>query len=210
MDQVVVSAIQPLDLDYDGASQVRQNIDSGNIRYVYFFQGNKEGAQKTCELLQIILLANILKNQHDVDNWPSRLEKLKINSSQIIDDLKLICDRERIKIFFFPAQPPSVLQYCIHNAGSTDNAKLYLKRKKDEYIEWVSGLQAYQFWDGVRQARGALNPLPPKAVIYGIPGFNVKEGAFLKILEEQVTDHFPEIDKDILRLCLEGTDEKSQ
>jgi hypothetical protein len=200
MDQVVVASVQPFDVGYNAARHVRKNIDDSNIRYVYFFQGNKDGAEKTCQLLQMVLLANILQSQSDADNWPRRLEKLKSNATQIRQDLEQICEQDRIKIFFLPAPP--ALQYCIHNAGSDKRARLYLKRG-EEFIEWDSREGAYQFWDEVRIARGALNPLPQKAVLYGVPGFQINEGTFCSILKRAVEIYFPGIE-DVMTLCLEG------
>jgi hypothetical protein len=75
-DQVVVASVQPLDVSYDAARQVRMNIDKGNIQYVYFFKGDFDGAKKTCQLLQMVLLANIFTSQSDADDIPSRLEKI--------------------------------------------------------------------------------------------------------------------------------------
>jgi hypothetical protein len=214
MDQVVVTSAQPLDLGYNAARQVRENIDNYNIRYVYFFQGNKEGAYKTCELLQILLLANILKNQTDANNWGTRLEELAKNTMVIKTELEKICKGDMIKIFFLPAPP--ALQFCIHNAGADRSATLYLERrrgedqKQQEFIEWESGKGAYDFWDEVRRARGALEPNPPNAVFYGVPGFDINERTFNSILKRAVDNYFPGIEQDVMTLCLGSTESKSR
>jgi hypothetical protein len=202
MDQVVVASVQPLDVDYEPARQVRRNIDAGNIRYMYFFQGNSDGAEKTCQLLQMVLLAEILKTQAEADDWRGRMAKIAANKEQILADMKRICREERIKVFFLPTPP--ALQYCIHNAANDKSAKMYLKHD-EEFIEWASGKDAYQFWDEVRQGRGAIDPLPPKAIFYGVPGFKVGEGAFFSTLKRAVAIYFPGIEDDVMRLCLEGT-----
>jgi hypothetical protein len=201
MDQVVVASVQPLDVDYKPARQVRKNIDAGNIRYVYFFQGNSDGAEKTCQLLQMVLLAEILKTQAEAEDWRARVAKIADNKDQILADMKRICLDERIKVFFLQTSP--ALQYCIHNAASDKSAKLYLKQG-DEFIEWASGKEAYQFWDEVRQGRGAIDPLPPKAVFYGVPGFKLSEGSFFSTLKRAAAFYFPGIEAEVIRLCLEG------
>lgn len=201
-DQVVVTSVQPLDLGYNAARQVRENIEKYHIRYVYFFQGNIDGADKTCQLLQILLLANILKNESEANNWETREQKLKTNGTVIKENLEKMRDRDLIKIFFLPAPP--ALQFCIHNASTDRSATLYLQRrgKEQEFIEWESGEGAYQFWDEVRRARGALQPDPPNAVFYGAPGFDVNEPTFNSILKRAVDNYFPGIEQDLMTLCL--------
>jgi hypothetical protein len=201
MDQVVVASVQPLDFSYHTARQVRENIDNYNISYVYFFHGNKDGAEKTCQLLQMVLLSKFLESQSDGQSWPGRLEKVKCNIEEIKQDLERICKNEMIKIFFLPAAP--ALEYCIHNAGNDKSARLYLMRK-GEFVLWVSGKDAYDFWDEVRQARGAINALPPNAVFYGAPGFDLNEGVFSNTLRRSVQNYFPGMGEDVMKLCTEG------
>jgi len=200
MDQVVVASVQPLDVDYEPARQVRRNIDAGNIRYVYFFQGNGDGAEKTCQLLQMVLLADILKTQNEANDWRGRVAKIAKYKGEIRNELTRICKEGRIWIFFLPTPP--ALQYCIHNAKSDKSAKLYLKHG-DEFIEWASGPEAYQFWCEVRQAQGAFDPLPPK-VFFGVPGFNVQEGTFFSAMKQHLASYFPGIDEEVMDLCLNG------
>jgi hypothetical protein len=201
MDQVVVASVQPLDVNYGPARQVRRNIDAGNIRYVYFFQGNGDGAEKTCQLLQMVLLAEILKSQAEADDFLGCKTKIAANKDQILADLKRYCVEERIKVFFLPTAP--ALQYCIHNAANDKLAKLYLKHD-EEFIEWASGNEAYQFWAEVRQGRGASEPMPAKAVFHGVPGFKVSEGSFYSTLKREMAIYFPGIEGEVSRLCLEG------
>lgn len=203
-DQVVVASVQPLDVSFDAARQVRKNIDKFHIRYVYFFEGSLDGAEKTCQFLQMVLLANILQSQSDVDDWPGRLEKLKNNLTGIKQDLEQLCKMGMIKIYFLPEAP--ALQYCIHNATNDKSAKIYLKRR-EEYFEWELGPGAYQFWAEVRKARGAVTPQPPRAVFYGVPGFNISDGDFFKTLKNSVRLYFPQMEEDVMRLCLRGPPE---
>jgi len=201
MDQVVVAAIQPVEDDYVGAGRVRSNIDDGNVRYVYLFPGNKEGAQKTCQLLQVVLLAKQLKGPTDASDWRGRLDKVKTYRDEILAELRYICDEERIQVFFLPEAPP--LQYCIHNATDKKNAKLYLKRG-EQYVVWEVGQPAYDFWEKARTAYGAHSPTPPKAVFYGVPGFNEQNGEFpdfIRALKEAAGQYFPGIGNEVMSLC---------
>jgi hypothetical protein len=201
MDQVVVASVQPLDVGYEAARQVRNNIDKGNIQYVYFFQGDDNGAKKTCQLLQMLLLANILKNQAEANDWQGRLAKVKSNQAEIKSDLEQICTHGMIKIYFLPEAP--ALQYVIHNAGDNIHATIYLKREQ-EYFEWEAGTGAYGFWNEVRKARGALAPQPPKAMFYFVPDFKLSQGDFVSTLNTVVDIYFPGIRDDVVNLCLKG------
>lgn len=202
MDQVVVASVQPLDVGYEAARQVRNNIDKGNIQYVYFFQGDDNGAKKTCQLLQMLLLANILKNQAEANDWQGRLAKVKSNQSEIKSGLEQICTNGMIKIYFLPEAP--ALQYVIHNAGDNVHATIYLKRGQ-EYFEWESGAGAYGFWNEVRKARGALTPQPPKAVFHFVPEFKLFQGDFVNALNTVVDIYFPGMKDDVVSLCLKGS-----
>ena len=201
-DQVVVSSVQPLALDisYDAARQVRMNIDRG-IQYIYFFHGDDFGVSKTCQLLQMVLLANILKSQAEADDFRGRAEKIKSNILAIKQDLERICEYEMIKIYFLSSPP--ALQYIIHNAGDQMNAKIYLKHN-DKYIEWQNGPEAHQFWAEMRKMRGALNPKPEYAIYYGEPEFNMKEGYFVNALKRSARLYFSDMEEDLTRLCLNG------
>jgi predicted nucleotide-binding protein with TIR-like domain len=202
MDQVVVASGQPLDVGYAYAQQVRRNIDVGNIRYIYLFQGSPDGARKTCQLLQMVLLANILSSQSDADYWPGRLEKLRANAIGIKQDLERICKDERIKVYFLPEVP--AMQYCIHNAGDDKHARMYVK-SEEAFYEWEMGKGPYNFWVEARESKGALDPQPPKAVFYGVPGFKINQGPFFSTLKRAVEFHFPEkMGDEVMKLCLEG------
>jgi hypothetical protein len=201
MDQVVVASVQPLDVGYEAARQIRNNIYNGNIQYIYFFQGDDNGAKKTCQLLQMLLLADILKTQEEANNWQNRLAKVKSNQAEISRDLEKICTYGMIKIYFLPEAP--ALQYVIHNAGDNVHAKIYLKREQ-EYFDWESGAAAYRFWNEVRKARGALTPEPAKAMFYFVPEFKLHQRGFVNTLNTVVDVYFPGIKDDVVNLCLNG------
>jgi hypothetical protein len=216
-DQVVVTAIQPLEVSYEPALQVRQNIDDG-VRYIYFFQGNPNGAERICRLLQMLLLAPIFAESNDSEKKPhnfqyrrSAVEKEQ-NRNKIMQDLKKICALESLKIYFLPAAP--ILQYCIHNATSVDNAVLYFKHEekfmhgatgeKAYFMQWATGEKASRFWDEVKQ-RQSISSGEPHAVFLGVSGFNVREDAFYRALKNEMARHFPEIEEKVIKLCFDGT-----
>jgi hypothetical protein len=206
-DQVVVASIQPpFDLDFETAQQIRHNID-GNIRYIYFFPGSTDTAQKIPLLLQLLLLASILDiDKAEARNYAKRLDKVKNNRDQILKDLRQICNNGSLKIYFRPTFPD--LQYCIHNATNDKKAKMYVKHK-EVFIEWEDGKDAYDFWTEARKKQGAEYPEPPKAVFHGTPGFNVKEGTFYTMLKREMGTYFPSMDEEIMKFCLDGPqDEK--
>jgi hypothetical protein len=201
MDQVVVASVQPLDVGYETARQMRNNIDKGNIQYICFFQGDDNGAKKTCQLLQMLLLASTLKNQAEANDWQGRLAKVKSNLAEIKVDLEQLCTYGMIKVYFLVDAP--ALQYVIHNAGDSRHAKIYLKREQ-EYFEWASGTEAYRFWYQVRKARGALTPQPPKAMFYFVPEFKSSQSDFINTLNTIVDAYFPGLKDDVVNLCLNG------
>ena len=196
-DQVVVASIQPIELDYKAALQVKTNIDAG-VSYVYFFRGDADGATKICKLLQMMLLAPML-DPKKADDFAMRASKMTEEPIQrkIVEDLKQICDRESLKIFLLPEAPS--LQYCIHNATSIYHAKLYFKRG-DVFIEWEEGTGAYNFWRGERQKLKIASP--PRGVFYGVSGFDMKE-SFDKSLKREVVKFFPGIHEQVTKLCFD-------
>jgi len=148
----------------------------------------------------MLLLADILKNQAEANDWQCRLAKVKSNLAEIRLNLEKLCT-QGIKIYFL-VEPPA-LQYVIHNAGDIRYAKIYFKREQ-EYFEWESGAWAYRFWNQVRKARGALTPQPPKAMFYFVPEFKSYQGDFVNILNSVVDVYFPGIRDDVMNLCLNG------
>ena len=200
-DQVVVASIQPLDVTYITATQLRKNID-GNIRYIFFIPANDECAQKICLLLQLVLLSGTLRNNDEADDFQFRRNKVKAEPVKMIDELEEICKDGSIKVFFL-ASPPE-LQYCIHNATDEMNAKQYVKHR-DKFIQWASGKEAHQFWQGVKNLKPeVVDPKPPYAMFHGLPGVDVSEGPFFRTLEREVGRYFPGIENKVMELCLKG------
>jgi hypothetical protein len=199
-DQVVVASIQPLELGYGPALQVRKNIEAG-VYYVYFFKGDRDGAGKICKLLQAILLAPILDRQEG-NSFLNRQRRMADpdTQSKIVEDLSQICARDSLKIFFLPTAPG--LQYCIHNAASALKAILYLKRA-DGFIKWEEGRNAHEFWAEERLKQG-IESAPPCVVFHGASGFDVKKDPFCNQLKMEVERFFPGISEKVVRLCFDG------
>jgi hypothetical protein len=199
-DQVVVASVQPLELGYKAALQVRNNLDY-NIRYVYFFQGNNDAAEKIPQLLQLMLLARILKPEEE-KLFQRRRELVEANPDTIIDALKDISVNDKLNVYFL--QETLDVEYCIHNATSDKFGRLYLKHEEDDFIEWKSGKNAYDFWIAKRKKEGADNPCPGKGVFHGAREFKLDEGPFLNNLTMNMRKYFPDIGDAVLKICLAG------
>jgi hypothetical protein len=197
-DQVVVASVQPLELEYEAAKQVRQNLDN-NIRYVYFFQGNTDAADKIPQLLQSVLLADLV-DKKDAASFKTRGDLVANHRQAIVDALKDICLNDKLNIFFVNERLD--LEYCIHNAASDKAARLYLKHG-DDFIKWQSGSQAYAFWCSMREKNGADDPQPPDAVFHAARDFKLQE-AFLRSLKMGMRKYFRDIAEDMMQLCLQG------
>jgi hypothetical protein len=202
-DQVVVSSELPLETEYQAARWIRKNIDN-NIKYVYFFEGSYDGAEKTCMLLQLVLVANILGDRQEEVSFQDRRAHVTANPEKIVQNLEWICRHDFINVYFLPAAPD--LQYCIHNASEPGRARMYVKHR-GEFIEWESGSNASEFWSRTQQKRGVgkyrPKDAPKHAVFYGAPGFNLGD---FGVLEELVEKYFPGVEKAVLGLCLNGTE----
>jgi hypothetical protein len=171
---------------------------------VYFFYGDTDGAQKTCRLLQKVLLAPMLESEpENADKFSVREGKIrdKDNQQRILDDLKRICDQGSLTIFFLPRTPK--LQYVIHNATSAYEAVLYLRHDND-FIQWETGQKARDFWAEIREIY-RIDIDFCSSVFQGLAGFEVIAPPFYKTLENEMRRYFPEIHQQVLSLCCEGT-----
>ncbi len=196
-DQVVVASLQPLVIKYESASRLWNNLNS-NISYVYFFQASYDTADKIPQLLQLLLLAGIAK-ANEATSFQQRRELVKLNRENIMDALKDICTGNKLNVYFL--QERVDIEYCIHNAISTRDAKLYLKRG-DEFFEWSSQQAAYDFWTEMRQKKGAENPDPGESMFHGGREFELKEGPFLNNLAMGMRKYFPGFGDAVFKLCL--------
>jgi Predicted nucleotide-binding protein containing TIR-like domain len=199
---VVVASIHPRELQYDYAIQVRENLDQG-IRYVYFIQGNDDAANKIPRMLQLLLLANLLKSQtrKEQENVATRRDLVKSSKAQILSYAKEMCEKDQLNIYFL--LDPIDMEYCIFNATEPDYAKMYVKHR-DEYIEWEFGEWANEFWAKIKRRTGADNPEPRSAMFHEVHPFKLSNDPFFGRLRREMLNAFPEIGEQVLEMCLEG------
>ena len=205
-DQVVVASMQPREREYNYAARVRENIDRG-IRYVYLINGNDDAAYKTPRMLQLLLLANLLKPEQEGD-LSVRRDLVKANQNKIVSDMKDICANDKLNIYFL--SDPLDMEYCIFNATDRDSARMYVKHR-DEYIEWELGDGAHQFWDRfpllrikTKEKAGADNQTARLAVFHAVDPFELDKEPFFSKLRRETLYMFPEIGEQVLELCLKG------
>jgi hypothetical protein len=197
---VVVASIQPRELQYTYATRVRKNFDDYGIRYVYFVQGSDDAAYKIPRMLQLLLLAKLLKpKEEEIINV--RRDLVKANQTQIISDVKDICANNKLNIYF-PSDSID-MEYCIFNATDRDSAKMYVKHR-DEYIEWEMGEWANEFWGKTKKKTGADNPQPRLAMFHAVDPFKLDKEPFFSGLRREMLNTFPEIGEQVLELCLKG------
>jgi predicted nucleotide-binding protein len=199
-DQVVVASVQPPELEYAVARQVRMNMDN-NIRYVYFFQGNQDAADKIPQLLQLILLADFLKEK-DAGSFKTRTDLVTSHRDEIIELVKDACIYDKLNIFFL--RDRVYPEYCLHNAASDKAARLYFKRADDYYIEWASGEEAYTFWRAVKYQNRVDKLDSPEAIFHGGCNFDLNEGGFITTLTRGMRIYFRDITEIVMGLCLSG------
>lgn len=203
-DQVVVASVQPPELQYDVARQVRTNMES-NIRYVYFFRGNLDAADKIPQLLQLMLLTDLLEKK-DASSFKTRRELISLHRQEIIKTIIDMCEVDKLNIFFLG--DPIYPEFCIHNAASDKLARLYYCRDDDCYIEWSYGADAYRFWCAVKDQNRVDNPESPYAIFHRGQNFNLNEDTFKRNLTMGMRKYFGEIADDVIGLCLNGPDYK--
>ncbi len=85
-DQVVVASVQPPVLGFEGAKQVRANMDD-NVGYIYFFYGDLDAADKVPQLLQLLLLADFL-DENGATSFKTRRELTASRGKDVLSLLK--------------------------------------------------------------------------------------------------------------------------
>lgn len=203
-DQVVVASVQPPELYYEVARQVRMNMDD-NVRYVYFFRGNLDAADKIPQILQLMLLTDCLEKK-DASSFKTRKELVGLHRAEVIKTIIDICEGDKLNIFFLG--DPIYPEFCIHNAASDKLARLYYCREDDCYIEWSYGSEAYQFWCAVKQQNRVDDPESPGAIFHAGQNFSLSELTFRRNLTMGMRKYFGDIADDVIGLCLEGPDYK--
>jgi hypothetical protein len=204
-DQVVVASVQPPELEIAVAKQVRLNMDN-NIRYIYFFQGNEDAADKIPQLLQLMLLANFLE-ERDAGSFKTRIDLITSHRDEIVELVEDACIYDKLNIFFL--RDRVYPEYCLHNAASDKLARLYFKRDDDYFVEWASGAEAYRFWRAVKKQNRVDNPVSPNAIFHGGGNFDFNEGDFRASLTKGMRTYFRDITEIVMRLCLSGPDEST-
>ena len=199
-DQVIVASLQPLDLKYETGLRVWNNLNN-NISYVYFFEANNDTADKIPQLLQLLLLSGavVIVDPQVTKSFQQRRELVRMHRDKIIEATKDLCINNKLNVYF--TEEKVDIEYCIHNATSDKFAKVYLKRK-DEFFEWYSSLDAYNFWTEMRRKKGADNPNPGIAMFHGGRAFELKKGSFLNNLTMGMRKYFPDYGDEVLQICL--------
>ncbi len=201
-DQVVVASIQPREREYNYADRVRKNLDHG-VKYVYFTHGNADTVFKIPRMLQLLLLAKLVKPEQEGE-LSVRRDLAKANQNQIISDLKRICRNDLLNIYFL-SEPPD-MEYCIFNATDKACAKMYVKHR-DEYIEWESGDGAHQFWNKIKEKTRADKPTLRLPLFHAVEPFKLDNEPFFSRLRRETFNMFPEIGEQVLDLCVKGPSE---
>ena len=205
-DQVVVASVQPPSLQYQAAKQVRMNMDS-NIRYVYFFHGNLDGADKIPQLLQLLLLTDFLEEK-DAGLFQTRRDLITTHGDEIVKLVRDMCLNDKLNIFFLgdPVYP----EFSIHNAANDKDARLYFKRDDHYFMEWASGANAYRFWCMTKERNMVDSQDLPDAIFHRGRDFGLDEGIFNRYLSMGMRRYFGEIAEDVTGLCIHGPDYKRQ
>jgi hypothetical protein len=201
-DQVVVASVQPRAMHYQAAKQVRMNLDS-NIRYLYFFHGNLDAADKIPQLLQLVLLTDFLEEK-DADSFKTRRDLINSHGSEIVGLVRDMCLNDKLNIFFLgdPVYP----EFSIHNAASDKSARLYFKRDDDHFIEWASGDKAYRFWCMTKERNRVENQDLPEAIFHHGRDFELNDGTFKSHLSMGMRRYFGDIAEKVMGLCIYGPD----
>jgi hypothetical protein len=205
-DQVVVASLQPRVMQYQAAKQVRANMEN-NIKYLYFFYGNLDAAEKVPQLLQMVLLADFLEEK-DADSFPTRRELIASHSNEILELVEKMCSDDELNIFFLGDRVYP--EFSIHNAASDKFARLYFKRDDDQFIEWACGEKAYQFWRMTKERNNVEEQDVPYAIFHPGRDFGTNEGAFHKNLRMAMRRYFGDIAEDVMGLCANGPDYKRE
>ena len=199
-DSVVV-ACDALPIEgFSWATQIKENLDNG-IKYFYFYYAKPDVARRICRLLQMILLADFLKNNScKGESFQDCLEKIKENKDTIINNLKHICKVDSLNIYFTPIEP--AFNFRIHNAGNSD-ANIYL-RYGNSFVNWSGSGNAMSVYEWLRRYEDPKQ----KEVLFCSNKYydlnNLKKDdvkLFRDSLNREITIHFPEIDVEVKKLC---------
>jgi hypothetical protein len=177
-----------------------------NIRYVYFFHGNLDGADKIPQLLQLVLLTDFLEEK-DAASFKTRRDLITTHGNEIVELVRDMCLNDKLNIFFLgdPVYP----EFSIHNAANDKDATLYFKRDDVYFIEWASGANAYRFWCMTKERNMVDCQDSPDAVFHRGRDFENEE-TFKRNLSMGMRRYFGDIADEVMGLCLYGPDYKRE
>jgi hypothetical protein len=138
---VVVSSAQPLEQDYFFAGTVMKNMRAG-VDYLYFLHAdpNPEAVNFICELIGMISIALLLKGNL---NPKLPADRKSVMQGRIDDVLQNLTEmQQRLSVYFLPYKVP--LEFCVHNAGSSDFAQCYLRNSTESFVKWSKGKEAME------------------------------------------------------------------
>jgi hypothetical protein len=200
---VVVNAVQPLEVNYEFAVKVRENMAYG-VNYIYFFYADPSGTgiDFIWTMIQMIALAGQIEGG-DV-SLDERSKIMKAKRSAVEENLHLI--QQHLAIHFLSC--PASLQFCVHNADSTDHARSYVRYSEEQFIEFHPG----DPWRAKSIADGITNECLPghaDVVFRSTRHFELdasKNTAFRSSLDRGMTKYFVEdqLRSKVREICFGG------
>jgi hypothetical protein len=196
---VVVCDTLPIE-NFSWAVQIKENLDKG-IEYFYFFHAGADDARRICRLLQMILVADFLKDDlNKAESFLNRYETIIKYKDLVLKNLKDICKFDSFNIYFSPIE--TAFYFRIHNAGNSD-AKIYL-RYGDKFVDWSGSGNAGSVYEWLQRFKDPRQ----REVVFCSNDFyplnkldDPKIKNFRNILDHEITLHFPIIDEEVRNLC---------
>jgi hypothetical protein len=180
------------------AIQIKENLDNG-VKYFYFFHAEANGARRICRLLQMIMLADSLKNDlQKGESFQDCYEKIKEYKDQVIKNLEKICEEDSLNIYFIPVE--HAFNFRVYNAGSPKYAKVYL-RYGNSFVDWSGSGTATSTYNSLQRFE---DPYQKDVVFCSNEFYNLDNpgnAEFRSDLEREITLHFPDIDDTVKQKC---------
>jgi hypothetical protein len=195
-DLIVIFAIQPLQVSFDIISQISHNL-SRNIRYIYFLPADSNCGQIIIRFLQLILLAEVIKDPTEAAKFKNRLDLVEVNQKEVLSRLEKLREENLMKFWFLPEKP--ALEYTIHNANDITEAQAYFKMN-DGFVNWCTGEKARDIWAYLRKL---LTRQESSGLFQLTPFFDFDPVIFKNSLDMELKRHFPIIHEQVRTLCYE-------